>query len=383
MDKTKRIDATRNRFELSRIREVIRENAAREGKREEANKLKVYTMMFMTAVCALLTVMNIINKYTVMTCATGGMTLGLIAAVYFFTKPEKEKIGNILVTFIIAVAFSFFAISGRNDGFAILWIMLVPAIASNVLNLRLSLMLSGYFQLLLFGMFYTPLRAHFLTHYTETFCIRFPVLYLATFIVSYIIVVEKEFYAMQLEALAHTDVLTGLANRREYEGVLKELDEKWDEIEHLRIFSMDLNGLKKANDTLGHVAGDELLKGAAECISAAFPDALIISRIGGDEFALITEQNEDVIDIQMAHLSDNIRMWRGKTIQRLSISSGSASKDEHPGINVYELSNLADQEMYDEKRRYYSSAGVDRRRSHTLTTRGVIQNDDLVNRENK
>lgn len=49
----------------------------------------------------------------------------------------------------------------------------------------------------------------------------------------------------------------------------------------------DLNGLKGANDTLGHAAGNELIRGAADCLRAAFGAFGDIYRIGGDEFAAI------------------------------------------------------------------------------------------------
>ena len=70
----------------------------------------------------------------------------------------------------------------------------------------------------------------------------------------------------QLIRLSLTDELTRLYNRRCYEEDLDEfrrqgLNEKFV------LFSIDVNGLKKVNDTLGHAAGDELIKGAADCLA--------------------------------------------------------------------------------------------------------------------
>ena len=55
--------------------------------------------------------------------------------------------------------------------------------------------------------------------------------------------------------------------------------------------SIDLNGLKRVNDTYGHVAGDELIRAAADCMKNSFNEYGKIYRIGGDEFAvIITEE---------------------------------------------------------------------------------------------
>ena len=51
----------------------------------------------------------------------------------------------------------------------------------------------------------------------------------------------------------------------------------------------DVNGLKEANDTLGHEAGDELIIGSAECLEKSFEGINTIYRLGGDEFTVIVE----------------------------------------------------------------------------------------------
>ena len=56
---------------------------------------------------------------------------------------------------------------------------------------------------------------------------------------------------------------------------------------------MDVNGLKKVNDQLGHDAGDELLKGASSCISRCFGSYGKAYRTGGDEFIAIVDHGKD------------------------------------------------------------------------------------------
>ncbi|MBR5705734.1 MAG: diguanylate cyclase, partial [Deltaproteobacteria bacterium] len=68
---------------------------------------------------------------------------------------------------------------------------------------------------------------------------------------------------------------------------MKALDSEGAPPEDLAVFSIDVNGLKTVNDSLGHDAGDELIRGAADCISAAFGQTGKCYRTGGDEFVVL------------------------------------------------------------------------------------------------
>ncbi|MFQ7549310.1 MAG: GGDEF domain-containing protein [Blautia marasmi] len=73
-----------------------------------------------------------------------------------------------------------------------------------------------------------------------------------------------------LEELAYMDVMTKLGNRSAYEMRLQKLQETMSLGQELSAVMADLNGLKKVNDTLGHKAGDEMIKGCAKCLQEAF-----------------------------------------------------------------------------------------------------------------
>jgi diguanylate cyclase (GGDEF)-like protein len=92
----------------------------------------------------------------------------------------------------------------------------------------------------------------------------------------------------QLKALAATDALTGLANRRMF------LDRLALEIKRVRraggsvvVAILDLNGFKRVNDTLGHAAGDRTLVAVALHISKQIRGTDLVARFGGDEFMLL------------------------------------------------------------------------------------------------
>jgi diguanylate cyclase (GGDEF)-like protein len=86
------------------------------------------------------------------------------------------------------------------------------------------------------------------------------------------------------ERLSAVDPLTGLANRRTFEA---QLDVKIQAASHFCLILIDLNGFKKVNDRLGHLAGDDVLKSFAGKLRVLFPGADLVARWGGDEFAVI------------------------------------------------------------------------------------------------
>ena len=101
-----------------------------------------------------------------------------------------------------------------------------------------------------------------------------------------------------LDHLAHHDMLTGLPNRLLFR----------DRLEHALALSrrsgtmnavmfLDLDGFKKINDTLGHAAGDALLRAAADRLSATMRTSDTIARLGGDEFAILIERVEHRHDV--------------------------------------------------------------------------------------
>jgi diguanylate cyclase (GGDEF)-like protein len=96
-----------------------------------------------------------------------------------------------------------------------------------------------------------------------------------------------------LEALAATDPLTGLANRRAFDERLAQcLSAAARHDQPLVLLSIDVDGLKACNDALGHGAGDQVLRAAAQALRRASRTSDIAARLGGDELALILPQTD-------------------------------------------------------------------------------------------
>ena len=159
--------------------------------------------------------------------------------------------------------------------------------------------------------------------------------------------------------ISKTDKLTGLYNRRAYEEEINAI--KNNIPDNFIYISIDVNGLKNINDTLGHLAGDELIKGAADCLKNSLENYGNIYRIGGDEFAALIYANEMELPNIKNDIEEITNNWKGTIVNELDISYGCASKVEYKNNNITELIKQADKKMYKAKDEYYNKKGIDRR----------------------
>jgi diguanylate cyclase (GGDEF)-like protein len=154
----------------------------------------------------------------------------------------------------------------------------------------------------------------------------------------------------EISALSLTDELTGLHNRRAF---MTMADQRLQLLERtgslcLLIFA-DVDGLKAANDTIGHEAGDRLLKDAATALQAAFRRTDLVARMGGDEFVVLADgaSEADVTSV-LAKLQAQIDC-RNATMApgepRLSISAGALCFAAGPAFRLQDLIAEADARM--------------------------------------
>ncbi|MEM8988680.1 MAG: diguanylate cyclase [Pseudomonadota bacterium] len=105
---------------------------------------------------------------------------------------------------------------------------------------------------------------------------------------------ETETVKQEFERLASEDPLTGLANRSRFEGSLSDaLAQAARSGEDVGVIMIDLDKFKAINDTMGHAAGDTLLKQVAERMKHTVRATDTVARLGGDEFAVIAQHLHD------------------------------------------------------------------------------------------
>lgn len=162
----------------------------------------------------------------------------------------------------------------------------------------------------------------------------------------------------KVKKIAYSDKMTNLGNRRAYEEYISMLNESFRNgtaEPGLFVLMIDANGLKKTNDIFGHVAGDELVIGVAECILKVFGEHGRFFRAGGDEFVVITAMSHNDYLSKKKEMQQALSDWKGEHIHGITVAMGKADRYEFPDATAEELIDIADRRMYEEKQRYYAS----------------------------
>ncbi len=165
---------------------------------------------------------------------------------------------------------------------------------------------------------------------------------------------ERKNMIANLESLTLEYHLTGLYNRRGFTTIAKEYlqlanRKKMD----MYLLYIDLDDLKKINDTYGHNKGDFILITLAEILQKTFRKSDIKARIGGDEFAIFPiDTHMKGVDAALARLEKNIDEYNLSSEREslLSVSTGVSCYNPSKPCSVNELLTRADSLMYEEKR---------------------------------
>jgi diguanylate cyclase (GGDEF)-like protein len=159
--------------------------------------------------------------------------------------------------------------------------------------------------------------------------------------------------AASMEVQATTDPLTGLYNRRYFEGALQQyIDEFNKRGAKLGLLVFDLDHFKKVNDTHGHDAGDLVLKEVALRLKAITRESDIVARIGGEEFAVIAPYTEFdqllIVAERYRSMIGALSIPVGKTTLKPTISIGVATNKDGAQY-ASDLFKAADKKLYQAK----------------------------------
>ena len=163
-------------------------------------------------------------------------------------------------------------------------------------------------------------------------------------------VTELSGMAQAMSYQARHDALTGLLNRKAFEGCLAEALEYvgYDGQGHALCY-LDLDQFKIVNDTCGHIAGDELLKHVAEALKELIRETDVMARLGGDEFGILlyrcsAEKAREVADTFVAMIRDFRFTWEDKVFN-VGVSIGVVPVDAD-GSTPTQLLAAADAACY-------------------------------------
>jgi len=155
-----------------------------------------------------------------------------------------------------------------------------------------------------------------------------------------------------LASLSLVDELTQLKNRRGFfELAQQALKTARRECYTMGLFYIDLDGLKRINDTLGHLAGDQALRDTAQMLRQTFRESDILGRIGGDEFVALAHVAHD-IRVLTSRLREHLQVFNAahERPYRLDVSIGTTLVTVTSDEDIETLLAKADAAMYEEKR---------------------------------
>lgn len=156
----------------------------------------------------------------------------------------------------------------------------------------------------------------------------------------------------KLQEISFHDQLTKLGNRFALEDYATQVDSR----RSIGVVFCDITGLKRVNDSQGHIAGDKFIMDASECLKNAFGDQNNgLFRIGGDELLVLCPEmtkkmlKEKISDLRSYMAEVNVTMAIGYVWKPDALAS------------LDEVMTEAEMWMYKDKEAYYKRTGIDRR----------------------
>ena len=154
------------------------------------------------------------------------------------------------------------------------------------------------------------------------------------------------YYVFLILELTKKDALTGLLNRQAYYSTI---ENNYKDI--TAIISIDMNGLKKINDTEGHAAGDEAILAISSCFFKVTKFKQSAFRIGGDEFIIVCKKTSEE---ELMELIGDLKNKVSETKYTVSIGY---SYSVDPDKDIEEMVKKSDKMMYEDKAKYYEING--------------------------
>lgn len=304
--------------------------------------------------------MSLVNLFTQKWLLMGA-TLFFFAACMvniWLSRHKREKLAQMLFLTEVLVICGFFCISGIPEGFSALWTCFIPSFTLNMLGNKRGSRYSAYGFLMIIIIFWTPFGRSLLQYrYTDSFMLRFPMIYLAFYVMALCLeAIRAETQRRLVEAerryqylYAH-DALTGIYNRYGFNERLNQVfsDPKAEE---LGLLILDLDMFKRVNDTYGHDAGDAVLKFVAETLQRMAGENAAVCRWGGEEFTVLLWNGKDAASLaeQIRREIETAAINIGSEAIHITVSIGVCTVGDRSGSTIAMLVKGADRCLYQAK----------------------------------
>jgi diguanylate cyclase (GGDEF)-like protein len=236
---------------------------------------------------------------------------------------------------------------------AFVWVMMMPVLAYLLLGKKEGMILSAPFMIVGGILYYIDLGQ---VGGPQAMIDLLNMVLCGALMLAFIHLYEvrREESEQRMLDMAQTDALTGLANRSNFHGTLNRTIAECDRSgSGFALVVMDIDHFKTVNDTLGHEAGDFVLKNISRCLTERLRSTDFVGRLGGEEFGLILR---DVKPADAFVLMDELRQGIsdrklpfGETRIQVTASFGIAQWPDH-GREAESLLRVADRCLYSGKR---------------------------------
>ncbi len=338
---------------ISNIRASITDDTERQ------NIMFYLTNSVMGIVSAFMTIVNIITQKRLLMFATLIFAIACLFNVLLFGKSKftKQPV-RILFLVEILILCTFFCVSGTPEGFSALWFCFLPAFGFFLFGRRRGSLLSGIGLLIIIFLFWFPSGKALLHYrYTDSFMLRFPMIYVAYCLMGFFVETIRAETQQQLvkaekeyQYLYKHDALTGLFNRY---GFNEQLDSAFANTAQNRISLMiiDIDRFKQVNDTYGHRVGDVVLCKLAKILKEQIGNLGEISRWGGEEFTVFLDGYYDAPAIaeNIRDTMEKIEFTENGITFQVTISIGVCTARSKKNISIAKLVTKADNCLYQAK----------------------------------
>ena len=343
---------------MSRVRAWIRERVGEVvGDDEKRFRLQMIWVFRIVAIIVLvMTAVNMLSgQYESIGMTLGFGTMCLLCTVVLDKHPEHERWVILVQLLAVMGIFAYYIISGEPEGFSAIWLCIVPPVALLLLGRwRGGSVCLSLFVMMVFLMWTPWGRALLQYDYPPIFLTRLPLVYTATFWVSWFLeyvreVTQKKLLETQrsLEHLYRHDALTGVLNRHGFNERIEQAVTACH-AEGLALMIVDIDDFKQVNDRYGHPAGDAVLCGIADTVGRMLGDSGGISRWGGEEFAVLLNRQEGAQEMAEAIRAavESMRVTCEKRPVAVTVSLGLTICPPNAPVDVERLMTLTDQQLY-------------------------------------
>ena len=333
---------------LDKIKSLnLRELVADDNRRRRLQFICTYIILGVVAL--IMSVVNIFTDKILLLASTAVFALLCGLNILLARSGEKGlRASTILFSVEFIILLTFFIVSGTPEGFSAIWAAMLPACGMLLFGKRNGTCLSAVMLLIMILLFWTgPGRSVLQYEYTQSFMLRFPMLYTAFLFMAFFLETVREATFENYEFQYLHDALTGALNRRgfsvDFAGIIK--DRKTREIGFI---IADIDDFKAVNDTYGHFTGDDVLKETAARLQRL--TGRPVCRWGGEEFAVyfpggIDKERAEKIVRDFA--AEPIKTSKDEIIKTISVGAVTSAVTDYTSDD--ELCKKADECLYEAK----------------------------------